>query len=477
METRIERDALGEVRVPVDAWWGAQTQRAIENFPISGLRAHPALVRAMVQVKRAAAVANGELGGIPPDRAQAIVQAADEVLAGALADQFPVDVFQMGAGTAFHMNVNEVLANRANVILGGERGRYDRVHPNDHVNRGQSTNDCFPTAMRVAAATLAGDLVQELEALAEAFEAKGREFAPLVKSGRTHLMDAAPVTLGQEFAAYARTVRACRDEVERGRLAVCEVGLGGSATGTGLNTVKGYRQRAVALLAEYTGLPLRPAADLREAMQSQRPVGVLSSAMRLTALELTRILNDLRLLGSGPATGLAELRLPEVAPGSSIMPGKVNPSIPEMGNMAMFFVAGLDQANAYALQAGQLELNVMMPLMAFNLNLGLEVMARAIRVIRTRCIEGIEANAPVLERYFQQSGALATALTPVIGYARAAEVTHEAARQGVPVRDLLVQKGFVRADEVDRVFDPRRLTDPHGEDEAGRSSGGPAAEP
>lgn len=464
METRIERDALGEVRVPAEAYWGAQTQRAVENFPISGLRAHPALIRAMVQVKRAAAVANGELGGIPADRAAAIVQACDEVLAGRFEDQFPVDVFQMGAGTAFHMNVNEVLANRANEILGGARGVYDRVHPNDHVNRGQSTNDCFPTAMRVAAATLAGGLTEELEALAQAFLAKGREFAHLVKSGRTHLMDAAPVTLGQEFTAYGRTLQACREEVERGRLAVCEVGLGGSATGTGLNTVKGYRARAVALLAESTGLPLRSAPDLREAMQSQRPVGILSAAMRTTALELTRILNDLRLLGSGPATGLRELELPEVAPGSSIMPGKVNPSIPEMGNMVMFFVAGLDQANAYALQAGQLELNVMMPLMAFDLNLGLTVMTNAVRVIRTRCVEGIQANEAVLDRYFQESGALATALTPVIGYARAAEVTHEAAHGRVPVRELLVRKGIVREEEVDRVFDPRRLTDPHGED-------------
>lgn len=463
MATRTERDALGPVEVPVEAYWGAQTQRAIENFPISGMRSHPALIRAMVQVKRAAASTNARLGGVPEEVGGAIVAACDEVLAGRLSDQFPVDAFQMGAGTALHMNVNEVIANRANQMLGGGLGRYDRVHPNDHVNRGQSTNDVFPTSMRIASATLAGGLAEELGRLAVSLEAKAKQFATVVKSGRTHLMDAAPVTLGQEVGAWAHTVAALRDEVLRGRDAVCEVGLGGSAVGTGLNTMKGYRAGVVADLARLTRLPLRSNPDLREAMQSQRPIGVLSAAMRTTALELVRILNDVRLLGSGPSAGLGELDLPEVAPGSSIMPGKVNPSMPEMATMAMFFAAGLDTANAFALQAGQLELNVMMPLMALDLTLGLTIMTNAVRQVRVKTFEGLAANAAVCLEYYQGSGAMATALTPVIGYAKAAEVTHEAVRSGVPIRKLLLDKGLVKAEELDRILDPSRLVDPHGE--------------
>lgn len=464
MQTRIETDALGPVVVPANAYWGAQTQRALDLFPISGMRNHPALIDAMVRIKKAAARANGELGGVPTDVAAAIVRAADEVLDGLFPDQFPIDVFQMGAGTAFHMNVNEVLANRANEILGGGRGTYDRVHPNDHVNRGQSTNDVFPTAMRIAAATLARPLADELDLLAKALVRKADAFAGVFKSGRTHLMDAAPVTLGQEVGAWARTVAALRDEVLRGREAVCEIGLGGSAVGTGLNTVKGYRVRVVEILAEMTGLPLRGAADLREAMQSQRPVGMLSAATRTTALELVRILNDIRLMGSGPMTGLAELSLPEVAPGSSIMPGKVNPTMPEMATMAMFFAVGLDTATAMALQAGQLELNVMMPLMALDLNLGLTVMTNAIRQVRTRTIEGLAANEDNCGRFYETSGAAATALTPVIGYAKAAEATHRALHAGVPIRELLVAEGLVASEALDAALDPARLVDPHGED-------------
>ena len=463
MATRTERDALGTVEVPSDVYWGAQTQRAIDNFPISGLRSHAALIYAMVRVKRAAATVNADLGGIPGEAGAAIVQACDEILAGRFADQFPVDVFQMGAGTALHMNVNEVLANRANQILGGGLGAYDRVHPNDHVNRGQSTNDVFPTSMRIAAAMLANGLADELDRLSATLQAKSHEFAGVVKSGRTHLMDAAPVTLGQEVAAWAHTVAAQRDEVLRGRDAVCELGLGGSAVGTGINTMKGYRAAVVAELVRLTGLPLRGNPDLREAMQSQRPVGVLSAAMRSTALELVRILNDVRLMGSGPSTGLAEIELPEVAPGSSIMPGKVNPSMPEMATMAMFFAVGLDTANAFALQAGQLELNVMMPLMALDLTLGLTVMTNAVRQVRTRTFEGLAAHADTCFGYYQGSGAMATALTPIIGYAKAAEVTHESVHSGVPIRQLLLDKGLVEPGDLDRILDPARLVDPHGE--------------
>lgn len=463
MEYRTERDALGEVRVPADAWWGAQTQRAIENFPISGMKAHPALVRAMLLLKKATATANGELGGVPRPVADAIVTACDEVMAGRYGDPFPVDVFQMGAGTAFHMNVNEVLANVANVNLGGERGRYDRVHPNDHVNRGQSTNDCYPTAMRVAAATLSADLVAELGLLADALSGKALEFAGVAKSGRTHLMDAAPVTLGQEFQAWAGTVNAVAAEIARGSDACCEVGLGGTAVGTGLNAVPGFGRRAIEVLAGLTALPLRRAPDLRQAMQSQLSVGVLSSAMRAASLELVRILNDVRLLASGPGAGLHEIDLPEVAPGSSIMPGKVNPSIPEMATMVMFFVAGLDSANALALQAGQLELNVMMPLMAFDIMLGLTVMTNAVRVLRTRCVEGIRANEEACRRHLEASGALATALTPVIGYEKAAALTLEATRSGVPVAEVLERHGILSRDEISRALDPRRLTEPDAE--------------
>ncbi len=463
MPNRTEHDALGPVQVPEGAYWGAQTQRAIENFPISGLRSHPALTRALVQIKRAAAVVNADLGGIPRETGNAIVVACDEILAGAMPDQFPIDVFQMGAGTALHMNVNEVLANRANQMLGGGLGTYDRVHPNDHVNRGQSTNDVFPTAMRIAGASLARELSEELGLLAGTLEAKSREFDGVFKSGRTHLMDAAPVTLGQEIGAWASTIEAQRLEIERGRDAVCEIGLGGSAVGTGLNTMKGYRKAVVEELGRLTGLPLRQNPDLREAMQSQRPIGVLSAAMRSTALELIRILNDVRLLGSGPATGLGEIELPEVAPGSSIMPGKVNPSMPEMATMAMFFAVGLDTANAFALQAGQLELNVMMPLMALDLNLGLTVMTNAIRQVRTLTFEGLGANVDVCRRNYEMSGATATALTPAIGYEKAAELTREAVHAGIPVRKLLQERGLLEPRELERILDPKRLVDPHGE--------------
>jgi aspartate ammonia-lyase len=314
--------------------------------------------------------------------------------------------------------------------------------------------------MRIAAATLAQGLDRQLDLLARALEGRAEAFAGVVKTGRTHLMDAAPVTLGQEVAAWGATVEARRGDLRRAADAMCEVGLGGTAVGTGLNAVRGFREATVARLAELTGLPLRPAADLREAMQSQRCVGTMSSAMRAIALELVRICNDLRLLASGPACGLGELRLPEVAPGSSIMPGKVNPSIPEMVTQVMFLVAGLDGANALALQAGQLELNVFMPLMAFDLDFGLAIMTNAVEVLRERCVAGLEADEAACGRHLAAGGAIATALTPAIGYEKAAELTREALATGTPVRTLVVERGFMEAAEVDHLLDTRRLVDP-----------------
>ncbi|NQU43463.1 aspartate ammonia-lyase, partial [bacterium] len=369
MDYRIERDSLGEMRVPTDAWWGCQTQRAIENYPISGLRHDPIFVDAFLHIKKAAALANRDAGAIATDQADAIVAVCDEILAGELRDQFVVDVFQMGAGTSFHMNVNEVLANRANVKMGGERGAYDKVDPNNHVNFGQSTNDAFPTAIRLAVLIALRDLLHgELIALEASLRKKAEEFDGVLKSARTHLQDAVPIRLGQEFKAYAEAVRKGHRTLGLARKECLEVGIGGSAAGTGLNTAPGYCGRIIELLRQQTGLnDLSSANDLREAMQSQRPLAGISAALRNLAIEIGRICNDLRLLSSGPTTGLAEIILPAVAPGSSIMPGKVNPSMLEMMNMVCFQVIGADAIVAQAVAAGQLELNVMMPVMQYNL--------------------------------------------------------------------------------------------------------------
>ncbi|OGD21951.1 MAG: aspartate ammonia-lyase [Candidatus Aminicenantes bacterium RBG_16_63_16] len=458
---RVERDFLGARRVPADAYYGIETVRAIGNFPISGLRAHPSMVRAMAMIKKAGAVANRDLGRLSRKMAGAIVRACEEVIRGRLADQFAVDVFQMGAGTSFHMNVNEVIASRAAEILGGRKGDHHLVHPNDHVNLGQSTNDVYPTAMRLACRLmLDSHLLPGLDRLERTLREKGREFENVVKSGRTHLQDAAPVKLGHEFRAYASAVAKCRQGISWAGDRLLALGIGGSAVGTGVNTTPGYREAVIAGLAAQTCLRLRPAADLQESMQSLRPFVEVSASLRTLAVELTRIANDLRLLGSGPRTGLGEIAVPAVAPGSSIMPGKVNPSMLEMANMVGYQVMGCDQAVAAAAQAGQLELNVMMPVVAFNLGFMIEILGNALRELTRRCIAGITANADRCREYAEKSLGLATATSPRIGYACASELAREAGKRGLTIREILEEKGDFSPAEIRDILDLEKLSEP-----------------
>ena len=460
MPTRTEKDSLGEKQVPADAYWGIQTARAVENYPISGLRAHPRLVDAYMHQKRASAMANRDAGVLKAEIAAAIIKACDEVLGGALRDQFVVDVFQAGAGVSQHMNTNEVLANRAIEILGGRRGDYSVVHPNDHVNFGQSTNDTYPTAMRVAALLAVRDLDPILESLAVSLEAKGRQFDGVLKSGRTHLQDAVPIRLGQEFAAYAAAIRRGRAALADACRHLEELGLGGTAAGTGLNTAPGYREKAIGALRDSTRLSLRPSPDMREAMQSCLPMAAVASALKLIALEVIRITNDLRLLASGPITGLAEIVLPAVQPGSSIMPGKVNPAILEMVAMVGFQVVGNAAVVDYAVQAGQLELNVMMPAMSHNTLASIEILGNALDVLRRKCIEGIEADEARCRRYAELSPSIVTALNPYIGYAKGADVVKEALRTGRTIPEVVREKKLLSDKELADILDPVKMTEP-----------------
>ncbi|HUK76305.1 MAG TPA: aspartate ammonia-lyase [Thermoleophilia bacterium] len=458
---RRERDSLGDKQVPDAALYGIQTQRAVENFPISGLPPRPELVDGIVLVKKAAALVNRELGILPADKAEAIVRAADEVLSGAHRKQFVVDPFQAGAGTSHNMNANEVLANRANELLGGgPRGVYQPVHPNDDVNRGQSSNDAIPTAIRLALQRPAADLLDALLALDEALAAKAAEFDHVLKSARTHLQDAVPIRLGQEFAAYAVTVRKARDRLASALEETRALHIGGTAAGTGLNTDPRYAGLMVARLSELAGVPLRPAVDLVQATQSLDDFVAFSAALRGAALSLIQIANDLRLLSSGPRTGIAEIALPPVQPGSSIMPGKVNPVMAEMLDMVCFHVAGSDAAVALAAQAGQLEINVMTPLVAFELLFSIQVLTAAIVVFTERCVRGIEADEENCRRWGERSLGLATALNPVIGYDAAAEVAKEAHGTGRTVPEVVLERGILTADELAEQLDPPSLTQP-----------------
>ncbi len=460
MATRIEKDSLGQKEVPAEAYYGLQSVRAMENFPISGLRMHPRMVEAIVMVKKAAALVNADLGLLKPEVGQAIAAAADEVLAGQLRDQFVVDVYQMGAGTSFNMNANEVLANRAIELLGGKKGEYGLVHPNDHVNMAQSTNDVIPTAMRIASRMLLQELLPVLKDLERALAAKAKEFDSILKSARTHLQDAVPIRLGQEFAAYASTIGKCQERIAAAGQSLEELGIGGSAVGTGLNTHPQYRARLVEYLRAWTKIDWRNAPDMREAMQSNLPIAEASAALRLLAIELTRICNDLRLLASGPTTGFAEIVLPAVQPGSSIMPGKVNPSMAEMLNMVCFQVIGNDLTVSMAAQAGQLELNVMMPVMAYNLHQSIEILKNAIRVFIDRCIVGIVADADRCRRYAESSMALATALNTHVGYARAAEVVKRALREQKTIIDVVREEKLLSEAQIAQILDPVKLTEP-----------------
>jgi aspartate ammonia-lyase len=473
METRIERDSLGEMTVPAEALYGASTARAVANFPVSGLRAHPAFLWATLAIKKAAARVNRDLGefrarrtrnpnafrGQDPDAAaRAILQAADEIMRDLIENggttygrQFVVDVYQAGAGTSHNMNVNEVVANRAIELLGGQRGDRELVDPNDHVNMGQSTNDVIPTAMRLAALRLLQDLYPALDSLAEAFAAKGGEFHVILKSGRTHLQDAVPMRLGQEFDAWAVTTRKNKTRLQAAQQELEELGIGGNAIGTGINTPPGFPQKMVEALAEETGFPLHSGANLIELCQNTDAFVSVSAALRTLALDLNRIANDLRLLASGPTTGLAEIALPPVQPGSSIMPGKVNPVMAEMLNMVCYQVLGNDTVVAMASQAGQLELNVMMPVMAYNLNQSLTLLTNAIALFASRCVAGITADADRCRAYLEHSMGLATVLNPVIGYINAAKVVKRAQAEGRSIKEVVLEEGILSADAFDQM--------------------------
>lgn len=457
---RAETDSLGAVEVPAAALYGAQTSRAVANFPISGLKANPFLIRALVMIKLAAAEANAELGLITEEQGRAIVQAAQEVLEGRHNEHFVVDVFQAGAGVSLHMNTNEVLANRANQILGEPLGSYKKVHPNDHVNYGQSTNDVFPTAMRLSALLALEELYPVLDSLAGAFSAKTEEFKDILKAGRTHMQDAVPITLGQEFAAYAAAVKECSAAIRRNAVSLHALGLGGSAVGTGLNTHPEYRHKAVAKLARLSRLELHPAYDLRYAMQSCAPMADISGALRGLALEMIRISNDLRLLSSGPNTGFNEIHLPSLQPGSSIMPGKVNPVLAELTAMVAFQVIGNDTATAMAVQAGQLELNVMMPAMAHATLQSITILTNTLRELDHRCVRGITANRERNAYYASSTIALATALNPYIGYRKAAELVKESVASGRSIVELAREKKLLSEEQIAEILDPKNMTEP-----------------
>lgn len=437
--TRIERDSLGEIQVAANALYGAQTQRAIENFPISGLRPWRAFIWSMATIKRAAAEVNRDLGQLDVPRADAIVRAAQEVIEGKWDDQFVVDPFQAGAGTSHNMNVNEVIANRATQIMGGRLGEY-RVNPNDHVNMAQSTNDTIPTAIRLGALWRLDELLGVLKSLSTALRDKSREFDDIVKTGRTHLQDAVPVRLGQEFGAYAAAVERDAERISRAADGLRRLGIGGTATGTGLNAPLEYGPRMVKRLSEITGFDLVSSDDLFESMQSMADPVHFSAALRTLSVTLVRIANDFRLLASGPATGIDELRLPPVQPGSSIMPGKVNPVLAEMLDMAMFHVQGCDHTIALAAQAGQLELNVMMPIIAHNLFESMQVMIGAVRAFTNKCVVGLQANRVKATAWLEGNAIIVTALNPVIGYASGAKLVKEALASGKTVRQVADEK-------------------------------------
>ena len=457
--TRPEKDSLGTKQIPANVYYGIQTARAIENYPISGMRAHPTLIRAFGMIKQAAAEANRDLGLVDDRRANAIIKAAQEVIDGKWNNEFVVDVFQAGAGVSFHMNTNEVIANRASEILGGELGKYE-VHPNDHVNYGQSTNDVFPTGMRLAALLELEKLYPVLDRLAAAFDRKGKEFWGVMKSGRTHMQDAVPMRLGQEFAAYAGAFRRAAKLIRQGSDPLRELGLGGSAVGTGINTHPDYREKAVAHLARISGQKLLAVDDMRYAMQSNLAMASISAALRNLALEVIRISNDLRLLSSGPNTGFVEINLPALQPGSSIMPGKINPVMPELAAMVSFQVIGNDTAVAFAVQAGQLELNVMMPTMAYSAMQSITILTNMLQVFTEKCVEGITVNEKRCTLYAQSTVSLATALNPYIGYAKAAEIAKESVATGRSIIDIARSKGLLKEEEINEILDPARMTEP-----------------
>jgi aspartate ammonia-lyase len=458
--TRVEHDPLGEHTVPADAYYGIQTARAVENFPISDLRAPADLVTATVLIKKAAARANVELGRLESRAGAAIIQAADEILNGGLRNQFVVDVYQAGAGTSHNMNVNEVLANRAGELLGGSKGEYKLVHPNDHVNMGQSTNDVFPSATRLALLLGHAAFVDAARSLAASLHQKARDFDSVLKVGRTHLQDAVPMTLGQEFSGYAACIDRGVDDVVAAAEQLKELNLGATAVGTGLNAGDEFTNRALKNLAHEVGIDLVPAANRFRVTQSMGDVLAYSGAMRRLAIELGKVASDLRLLSMGPRAGLSEIALPAVQPGSSIMPGKVNPSVPEMVNQVCFQVVGCDTTVCMAAEAGQLELNVMMPVIAWNSLHASTILRNAMRALKTRTVDGITADEERTRELLERSTALATALSPYLGYERTAAIAKESVATGKPIRQIVLERSLIKPDELDRILSVEAMTRP-----------------
>ena len=458
--SRVERDPLGEKEVPEEAYYGIHTVRAVENFSISGLRLPREFIRAMALIKKSAARVNLTLGLLRRRIAEAIIEAAEEVAAGLYDNHFVVDVYQAGAGTSQNINTNEVIANRAIEILGGRKGDYSIVHPNDHVNMAQSTNDVFPTAMRLSCLDSLKDFLKALDLLSSTFFKKSREFRGVIKAGRTHLQDAMPLTLGQEFHAYGTCIKGHSRRLGQAIEDLAVLGIGGTAVGTGINAHPSYPAMMVEELSKETGHDLCLAGDLFEAMQSMAPFARLSGALRDLSLDLIRIANDLRLMASGPGTGLSEIEFPPVQPGSSIMPGKVNPVMAEALDMVCFQGVGNDVTVAMASQAGQLELNVMMPVIAYNLLYSIKVLKNGIEAFTRRCVAGIKAKEEICRRWADRSVALVTVLTPKVGYQKAAELVRRACSTGRPLKDLVVEEGILSKDESERLLVPERLTRP-----------------
>ncbi len=458
MDYRIEKDSMGEVRVPSNAYYGASTQRAVENFPISSLRFSRRFIWALGLIKGSAATVSARAGYVPDDIARAIVTAADEVVDGSLDEHFVLDIFQTGSGTSTNTNANEVIANRASEIMGGSME--DRlVHPNDQVNYGQSSNDVIPTAIHVAAlAAITEELLPALAALADSLRVKADEFEDIVKSGRTHLMDATPVTLGQEFDGYATQVANGRRRIETAGAELAELALGGTAVGTGLNAPDGFAAAVIAEIASRTGLPFVEAPDHFEAQAAKDATVSVSGALKTVAVSLFKIVNDLRWLSSGPRTGFSEISLPSLQPGSSIMPGKVNPVMPEMTMQVASQVIGNDAAITWAGANGNFELNVMMPVIAHNLLESVSILAAACNTLRERCIDGIEANADRARHLVEQNIIVVTALNPHIGYDKGAEIAKEAFSTGKSVRQVALEKGVMTADELDAALDIKKMT-------------------
>ncbi len=457
---RIEKDSLGKKQVPAEAYYGIETVRAVENFPVSGLRFHPDFIGALGTIKKACVLANRSLGRLDGRRAGAIIKACDEVMAGIHDGEFVTDALQSGAGVSVHMNANEVITNRALEILGRKRGDHAFLHSHDHVNMGQSTNDVIPTALRLAALKLLGEFRVVSQSLEKALMEKAKEFRKIVKAGRTHLQDAAPVTLGQEFAGWAVQLQKGRERLELLRPCLLELGIGGSAVGTGLNTSRRYTKVVVQHLKRLTGFPVKSARNLFAVMQNDADFAAVSGTLRDYSLSMIQIANDLRLLSSGPNTGFGEIRLPALQPGSSIMPGKVNPVIPEMIAQVGFQVIGNDVSISFAAASGECELNVMRPVIIHNLLQSFEILKNALRILRTRCIEGIQADREKCRFYAENSFGIAAALNPYIGYSKAAECVKEAVRTGKTLSQVVLSKGLMSEKELAHILSPEKLTQP-----------------